>query len=588
MLKLFILMNKKIIYLVTFFSILALALFLRLYKIDTLLPPYWEEAALGYDAYSISETLRDHHGNFLPLIAFESFGDWKPALYFYTIVPFIKLFGLSILAVRLPSLLAGISIVLGIGVLTKQILSNSKEKSKFELKSAGLLGMFIAAISPWAILFSRAGWEVNLATALVLWGVISFFKFLESKEKPLGFLFLSVIFLSLSMYTYHATRLIAPLLGLGLVVIWFLQNSSSPKIFSNLSNFFYKNASKLAVTLIFTLILTFPLLINLSSSTTSQRFKETSIFSNLEIIKESNLRKNDQPGILSRVFYHRYVLFGREITKNYLSHFNLNFLFFKGDANPRHSIQYMGQLYHLEIIFLLLGFFFLFKTLDTQANNSEQKLQNNFLRFLLFWLLIGIIPASITHASPHALRILPVMPVFIILITLGIRQLFLWFEKIKISSKIFWAILLIIYLGELLMFARFYTKIYPQQYSNEWQVGYQEIVKTLSTSDQKDNQIYISRTLGRPLMYYWFYDKTEPRAVQEWNNIAPKDQGEYLQFQNIKTFDSPGEIKNTPARIALSPQQLSELKEMEKFEIEIIKKITNFAGEDVFVIVEIK
>lgn len=587
MLKLSIPMNKKIIYLVTFSLILILALFLRLYKIDTLLPPYWEEVALGYDAYSIGETLRDHHGNFLPLVAFESFGDWKPALYFYAIVPFIKLFGLSVLAVRLPSLLAGMSIVLGTGVLIKQILSN-EEKTKFQTKNVGLLAMLVTAISPWAILFSRAGWEVNLATALVLWGVISFFKFLESKEKPLKFLFLSIIFLSLSMYAYHATRLIAPLLGLGLVIIWFLQSNSSPKISGNLSNFFYKNASKLLIGLVFTLVLTFPLLANLSSSTTSQRFKETSIFSNLEIIKESNLRKSDQPGILSNIFYHRYVLFGREITKNYLSHFNLNFLFFKGDANPRHSIQYMGQLYHLEIIFLLLGFFFLFKTLGTQTNNSEQKLQNNFLRFLLFWLFIDIIPASITHASPHALRILPIMPVFIILVTLGIRQLSLWFEKINISSKIFWAILLIIYLGEVLMFARFYTKIYPQQYSNEWQVGYKEIIQALSTSDQKNNQIYISRTLGRPLMYYWFYDKAEPTTVQEWNNIALKDQGEYLEFKNIKAFDSLGEIKNTPAIIALSPQQLSELEEMKKFEIEIIKKITNFAGEDIFIIVEIK
>jgi len=114
----------------TIIGLLSLGLFLRAYRV-TASPPslYWEEAALGYDAYSILQTGKDHHGSAWPIMAFESFGDWKPSFYFYTVVPFIKLLGLNVWAIRLPSALAGVFTVLGIGYLTAWTISISSSKS---------------------------------------------------------------------------------------------------------------------------------------------------------------------------------------------------------------------------------------------------------------------------------------------------------------------------------------------------------------------------------------------------------------------------------------------------------------------------
>jgi hypothetical protein len=45
-----------------------------------------DEAALSYNAYSISTSLRDEDGAFLPLF-FLSFGDYKSPLYPYVLAP---------------------------------------------------------------------------------------------------------------------------------------------------------------------------------------------------------------------------------------------------------------------------------------------------------------------------------------------------------------------------------------------------------------------------------------------------------------------------------------------------------------------
>ena len=106
-----------------FFIIFVLAVFLRFYKLSSNPPSlYWEEAALGYDAYSILKTGKDFHGNKFPLVAFESFGDWKPSLYFYTLVPSIALFGLNEFAVRFPSAFFGSLTVLLTYFLVKSYL----------------------------------------------------------------------------------------------------------------------------------------------------------------------------------------------------------------------------------------------------------------------------------------------------------------------------------------------------------------------------------------------------------------------------------------------------------------------------------
>ena len=86
-------MNKITIILLT--TIVFVSFFLNTFKQNTS-PPCFnsDEAAVGYNAYSILKTGEDEYGNFMPL-RLKSFGDFKMPVYSYLSVPFIAIFGLN-------------------------------------------------------------------------------------------------------------------------------------------------------------------------------------------------------------------------------------------------------------------------------------------------------------------------------------------------------------------------------------------------------------------------------------------------------------------------------------------------------------
>jgi len=206
-------------------GIILLAAVLRLWKLNSYPALNADEAAIGYNAYSLIQTGLDEHGHPWP-IHFQSFNDYKPGAYFYLVLPFVKVMGLSEWAVRLPNAIFGILTVFvlylfvielfGYGLRVSSLKANSSLITRH--KQIGLLASFLLAISPWHIHFSRGGWEVNTSTFFILTGVFLFLKFVNNKNwRYLSFGIFSFV---ISMYTYHAARIIVPLMGLGVSVIY--------------------------------------------------------------------------------------------------------------------------------------------------------------------------------------------------------------------------------------------------------------------------------------------------------------------------------------------------------------------------------
>lgn len=499
--------------------IVLLAFALRLWHFNAPPSPYWEEVALGYDAYSISETGRDHHGHAWPLVAFESFGDWKPSLYFYLTAAVVKVVGLSVWAVRLPSLLAGVMIVWAVGVLARHsyyLLRRSGESADdVTAQHWSWLAMGVTSISPWAITMSRAAWESNLATALILWGISFFFGFMRGQKRL--FLWLAVLLLGLATYAYHAARLSAPLVGL-LLVIYYLWTHKSKT-----------DWKALLVAAILGLLLFAPILLSMRSEVGQQRIAETSLFSDIAVIERSNeLRDKYKEQWWGYIISHRYVLFTGEILSNLFDHFRPSYLFVTGDINPRHSIQSLGQLYYVDLLLLGTGLFYVWR---------RKKL---FLLWLLALWMVLLLPSALTNLTPHALRSLAAMPFYLLFISIGVWQLTAWNSGQR--QKIVLFILLVIYLVQFGYFYHQLQVVYPSKYRHEWQYGYQEMLEKLAHIEDQYDHIYITREQGRPAMYYFFYRQIDPRLVQEASSIVAKDRGELLEFDNVSFIDRADQI----------------------------------------------
>ena len=88
-----------------FAFVLFLFLVSRIYKITGIpVSVYWDEASIGYNAYSIATDLKDEWGDKLPL-HFRAFGEFKLPVYIYSVAVFVKAIGLNEHAVRLPAVL---------------------------------------------------------------------------------------------------------------------------------------------------------------------------------------------------------------------------------------------------------------------------------------------------------------------------------------------------------------------------------------------------------------------------------------------------------------------------------------------------
>ncbi|MBU3978580.1 glycosyltransferase family 39 protein [Patescibacteria group bacterium] len=497
--------NKKLLTPVLLLFIILVASFLRLYQLG-MVPssPDWDEAALGYNAYSILQTGRDEYGKFMPIVL-RSFDDYKPALYMYFIAPLIPLFGVDIISVRLPSAILGILTVLASYFLIKEL---------FKKKDIALLTSFLLAISPMSIQFSRVAFETNTGVAFNVFGA---YFFLKGLKKPI-FLILSALFFGLNLSVYQSDRVFTPLLALAFIAILWKQVFAIPKKY-------------LIGALLVGIITILPLAINITTNTKSlYRFKGVSIFSEPTTLKNETQKRyiddKNNGNITGVLFHNRWVAYSREIMSGYLSHFDLNWLFIRGDL-ARHHAPSMALLYLWELPFLLIGIYSLiFNKFTTKT------------KLLIFaWFLLAPVPAAVTNGVPHSVRTLNFLPTFQIFVALGIINSFLFFNKYKSFG-----IRYLIFSG-VGLFAAFNFVYYLNQYfvqqnyftSQEWQYGYKETVSYVQEINSKYKKIVVSdrAPFDQSHMFFLFYLKYPPELYQMAGNAS----GGFLESHKFDKYE---------------------------------------------------
>ncbi|MCX6816750.1 MAG: hypothetical protein NTZ93_02715 [Candidatus Beckwithbacteria bacterium] len=442
-----------------------MAALIRFAGLDSLPPALnRDEAAIGYNAYSILKTGKDEHGVSWPL-AFKSIGDYKMPLYIYATVLPVKLFGLNDFSIRFWSALSGVISVIAIYFISKNIWAS-----------------FFLALNPWAVFYSRIAFEANLALALFLVGL-----WLLLKKKTLGF-----FFWLLACLAYSSALIFIPLFSLV---------------------FFWRYRPGIIASVLF--ICCF-LGVFAGIWRVSQQKQAITVFSDPYLIDTYNRERTiqyQQNPLKTKLFFNKYIYFGKITARNYLNTFSPQFLIFKGDNHPWHQIPGVGNFYAIEIILAVIGLLKL----------TKPKL------LFISWLLLAPLTSAITIDAPHSTRALFLLPIILILASVGLTKI-----------KKFLPIIAVIYFINVAYAGYQYLQVYPVKVTSSLPIGLKENLLKLTKNSEDSEPINLSGVHDSTYLYPLIYLKIDPVLFQQTALWTPPDTAgltNAYQFANVTISD---------------------------------------------------
>lgn len=478
-------------------GVIVLAAVARFWKLGSIPPSLTpDEAALGYNAYSILKTGRDEYGKLLPII-FKSFGDYKPGLYVYLTVPSVAVLGLNEFAVRFPSAVAGVVSVFLIYLLVKKLFSDEK---------LGLVASLIAAINPWSIFFSRGAWEVNVSLTLTLAGIYFFLISLEKSK----YLTLSILFFALTAITYQGAKLSTGIVVLILFVLYFKE----------ITKFKVKD---FAPGIVLGSIVAVPIIFSFFRGGTG-RLDVFNVFSYprpKDYLQAFLDEGGEKVGSVSYYLFHSESLnFLRGILGRFFNHFSPRFLFFEGDwGNLGHSSPYQGQLLLADIVLLIGGVVALIR-----------KRVSREVLFIFLWLVLSTLPSILSRDQIHAVRALNMSVPLIVILAFGAM------EMMKLS-KVWKLLILAVYIGSIVYYLDSYFIHLPVHNSEAWSYGYKQVVQVVTPIEANYKTVRVQQSFAQPYIYFLFYQKYDPAKYQRQANLVASeyknDVGYQLKLDNI-------------------------------------------------------
>lgn len=366
-------------------AVILFALFIRLYQVGSL-PKILnrDEAALAYNAHLLLETGRDEWGKHWPL-SLKSFGDYKLPGYVYTLVGLFKFLDKSDLVVRLPSVLAGISLAW----LAYHFAKELNLSLRFRLILAGLV-----ATTPVFIFFSRMAFEANLALSFLLGSLVLL---LKKHDLP------AVLLMSLAVLTYNTPLLLLPFI---IITIPFLRSYKKVKSWW---------LPVLGLSLV--LVMSGLQLLLLSSQKSN-----ITIFQDETAWRQSVAYRQQFTGWQQTIFGHRYAYYLRLMANNYLQSFSPQFLVLGQGGHPWHSISEVGHLYvvvyGLALIGIVVG---LGEGLLGFADDARQ--ERKLKIWLLYLTVVSLLPAVVTVDAPHATRSLLFFFLLLVWAAIGFQKI---------------------------------------------------------------------------------------------------------------------------------------------------------------------
>ena len=426
-----------------------------------------DEAAFGYNAYSLLQTGRDEWGTAwfaLPFTNLRSFGDYKLPLYSFLVVPSIKFFGLNEFSTRLPNAVFGTMAIVAIYLLARK------------LGFPALLAAALLAISPWHVQLSRGAFEANL---IVLFFPLAIYLFLTRR------FIMSAVILAVSFYSYHTTRLLTPVLAVALMLF---SRKISPKF------------------LFVLLLISLPGLWSMLGPGSS-RLADIGVFSptdNWQGVADQRFaaRNLGLPDPIARIFSNKATAVFSQVVSNYTSYFSPQFLISQGPSESTYGmLTGVGVIYLLEAIFLATFLVRLIRQPDKQAT------------FIFILLLLSPIPAALSKGSGLAAnRVAAMIPFLTLCLSLGLTHLIR-------STKPVIAVVAVLYLVHVAFFIHAMVYRSPFVTASSMSYGWKEAIGRLSPLAERFTDIRVSRVFSEPHIFLAFYLRYPPAKYQKHSQL---------------------------------------------------------------------
>ena len=480
---------------------LILSFFFVVYK-GNVSPPCLnaDEAAFGYNAYSLLHTGADEYGNFLPL-RLKSFGDYKMPLYSYLSVPFVATFGLNELGTRALNIVIALLFPFAIYFLAKELFKN---------ETVGAIAAVLISVNLGKGIVAREAHEALLAAFLITLASYFFLKFLEKQKYTYATGF--VISLFLALFSYQSSRVFALFFFVYALIYFIIKKMKGKTVI-----FF---ASLLITALVLFAITD---IIYRPTRVTNLFLTSTPGFS----MKVRQLLDEEGNNILYKhIFYNKVTVGAREVLSHYLQYFSPQFLAEDGDTNVRFGFLEMSPMTPLAYFFIFFGIYFLFRK------------KERWRYYLLLLIAISPVSAALSWQDTSLTRSFFILFPLLILSAYGAYSFFASFA----GKKIF----LYLIIGGILLEAfllyypwDFYLNHYPKRplVTQSWQCGYEPLASFVKKNYNNYNTFYITQKHGAPYIFMLFYLQYPPQKYQKQASLTDPDQYGFGQVDKFDKFN---------------------------------------------------
>jgi 4-amino-4-deoxy-L-arabinose transferase-like glycosyltransferase len=447
-------------------GVLVLGAWLRLDRL-TEVPPslYCDEAAVGYDAWSIATYGVDQWGNVMPL-AFQSFGEYKYPVHIYATALSVKVLGYSDLAVRLPSAIVGILNLALLFLVARRLLGSRW----LALAAAGLM-----SISPHHVQFSRIAWETNFALALFLLGLLAFLHGVSGRGWLVA---VAGLLFGLDLYTYNAAKVFVPLFVILAVAVYWR------------SLWRHRRAAAAGATLFMLAALLSVVRPELSGMT---RFQQVQLPE--AAVSESVLYQSTGVRPLGQL---------EVVARQYLLHFSPRYLFESGDPIRRHSIQRVGETYWFDLLLLPVGLLALLRR--RQASSL----------LLVGWFFLAPLPGALVELAPHAGRAMYTIGGWHIVSAVGLATLWRLAQQRRstLARDALAASLAMAITASVLTYSSAYFNAYPTEYAWEWQYSLMRVFTDYRDRFDEFDRVYVLGQHDQPYILALHYLRYDPESFR--------------------------------------------------------------------------